>query len=54
MQAKLAQGLISALQVPFELVRVDCLKGVNPFRMTPPMTRAYLDCQLGGAPSASG
>jgi hypothetical protein len=54
LEAKVAQGLLTALQVPFELVRVDCLKGVNPFRMSPPMTRAYLDCQLQGAPSAAG
>ncbi|MEY4373762.1 MAG: hypothetical protein RL219_2531, partial [Actinomycetota bacterium] len=47
MQDLVTRGLLDASQIPFELVRVQCLRGKNPSRMSSAQSRAYIDCRLG-------
>jgi hypothetical protein len=43
---RIAAGVITESQRPFELYRVQCLSGKNPFNMTVAESRAYSDCRL--------
>lgn len=47
LQAKIDAGLMRSVQMPFELIKVECLKGINPFRMDPGRANEYLQCQFG-------
>jgi len=47
MSERIASGLLIESQMPFELVRVECLQGFNPARMGFERAKEYLDCQLG-------
>lgn len=47
MQDLVKRGLLDASQIPFELVRVQCLRGRNPSRMSSAQSKAYIDCRLG-------
>jgi hypothetical protein len=48
MQARIDSGFLAASQMPFELIRVECLKGWNPARMNATQSKEYLQCQLAG------
>lgn len=47
MQGLVARGLLTTDQIPFELIRPQCLRGKNPSRMSPGEAKAYIDCRLG-------
>lgn len=47
MQRLVAQGLLAADQIPFELLRPQCLRGKNPSMMSSREAKAYIDCRLG-------
>lgn len=47
LQAKIDAGLLLSVQMPFELIRTDCLKGMNPSRMGSDTANEYLRCQYG-------
>lgn len=47
MQDLVKRGLLTTSQIPFELVRVQCLRGRNPSRMSSAQSKAYIDCRLG-------
>jgi len=47
LQAKVDAGLMRSVQMPFELIRVECLKGMNPSRMGSDTAKQYLRCQYG-------
>ena len=48
LQTRIDSGFLVPLQMPFELVRVECLKGWNPARMNATQSKEYLQCQLAG------
>lgn len=48
MQERIDSGFLLASQMPFELVRVECLNGWNPARMNATQSKEYLQCQLEG------
>ena len=48
MQERIDSGFLVAGQMPFELVRVECLNGWNPARMNATQSKEYLQCQLAG------
>ena len=45
---KIATGVMTSAQLPLELIRVNCLSGKNPSRMTPTQAQTFLTCRLGG------
>ena len=48
MKVRISSGFLVASQMPFELVRSECLKGVNPSRMNATQAKEYFNCQLAG------
>lgn len=48
MKVRISSGFLIASQMPFELVRSECLKGVNPSRMNATQAKEYFNCQLAG------
>lgn len=47
MQGLVARGLLTSSQIPFELLRPQCLRGKNPSQMSSREAKAYIDCRLG-------
>ncbi len=45
---KIAGGVITEAQRPFELIKVECLLGKNPSNMSPQEASDYFSCQLPG------
>ena len=47
MQEKVKAGIIKESQIPFELIRTECLRGMNPAHMSASEAKRYFNCQFG-------